>query len=209
MRAFLGLWTAAMLFTAGFGAAGTSPERLIRVIYADAYGAAQVLDGRASLAAQRTEDALRAVWASGTQGLFPTSLGKGAHTRLPGWSGNDSRREADPIRTSLSRAAASPYIENLRLMGLLAIRRTARIAVYFIALFADGMLERRIAHHRMTGGRPSLFAGLGFVPGGLIILSSVAALLPTVVSEWCFWVIPVLFGLAMRHMAARWHRLPR
>ena len=165
------------------------------MIYADAYGAAQVLDGRASLAAQWTEDALRAVWASGTQGLFPTSLGKGAHTRLPGWS---------------------PYIENLRLMGLLAIRRTARIAVYFllsgvflIALFADGMLERRIAHHRMTGGRPSLFAGLGFVPGGLIITSSVAALLPTVVSEWCFWVIPVLFGLAMRHMAARWHRLPR
>ena len=46
MRAFLGLWTAAMLFTAGFGAAGTSPEQLIRVIYADAYGAAQVLDGR-------------------------------------------------------------------------------------------------------------------------------------------------------------------
>ena len=175
MRAFLGLWTAAMLLTAGFGAAGTSPERLIRVIYADAYGAAQVLDGRASLAAQWTEDALRAVWASGTQGLFPTSLGRGAHTRLPGWSGNDSRREADPIQTSLSRAAASPYIENLRLMGLLAIRRTARIAVYFllsgvflIALFADGMLERRIAHHRMTGGRPSLFAGLGFVPGGLI-----------------------------------------
>ena len=81
--------------------------------------------------------------------------------------------------------------------------------VFLIALFADGMLERRIAHHRMTGGRPSLFAGLGFVPGGLIILSSVAALLPTVVSEWCFWVIPVLFGLAMRHMAARWHRLPR
>lgn len=216
MRAFLGLWTAAMLLTAGFGAAGTSPERLIRVIYADAYGAAQVLDGRASLAAQWTEDALRAVWASGTQGLFPTSLGRGAHTRLPGWAGNDSRREADPIQTSLSRAAASPYIENLRLMGLLAIRRTARIAVYFllsgvflIALFADGMLERRIAHHRMTGGRPSLFAGLGFVPGGLIILSSVAALLPTVVSEWCFWVIPVLFGLVMRHMAARWHRLPR
>ena len=68
MRAFLGLWTAAMLLTAGFGAAGTSPERLIRVIYADAYGAAQVLDGRASLAAQWTEDALRAVWASGTQG---------------------------------------------------------------------------------------------------------------------------------------------
>lgn len=63
MRAFLGLWTAAMLLTAGFGAAGTSPERLIRVIYADAYGAAQVLDGRASLAAQWTEDALRAVWA--------------------------------------------------------------------------------------------------------------------------------------------------
>lgn len=62
MRAFLGLWTAAMLLTAGFGAAGTSPERLIRVIYADAYGAAQVLDGRASLAAQWTEDALRAVW---------------------------------------------------------------------------------------------------------------------------------------------------
>lgn len=92
MRAFLGLWTAAMLLTAGFGAAGTSPERLIRVIYADAYGAAQVLDGRASLAAQWTEDALRAVWASGTQGLFPTTLGKGAHTRLPGWSGNDSRR---------------------------------------------------------------------------------------------------------------------
>ena len=122
MRAFLGLWTAAMLLTAGFGAAGTSPERLIRVIYADAYGAAQVLDGRASLAAQWTEDALRAVWASGTQGLFPTTLGKGAHTRLPGWSGNDSRRAADPIRTSLSRAAASPYIENLRLMGLLAIR---------------------------------------------------------------------------------------
>ena len=60
MRAFLGLWTAAMLLTAGFGAAGTSPERLIRVIYADAYGAAQVLDGRASLAAQWTEDALRA-----------------------------------------------------------------------------------------------------------------------------------------------------
>ena len=152
MRAFLGLWTAAMLLTAGFGAAGTSPERLIRVIYADAYGAAQVLDGRASLAAQWTEDALRAVWASGTQGLFPTTLGKGAHTRLPGWSGNDSRRAADPIRTSLSRAAASPYIENLRLMGLLAIRRTARMAVYFllsgvflIALFADGMLERRIA----------------------------------------------------------------
>ena len=88
-------------------------------------------------------------------------------------------------------------------MGLLAIRRTARIAVYFllsgvflIALFSDGMLERRIAHHRMTGGRPSLFAGLGFVPGGLIILSSVAALLPTVIAEWCFWVIPVLFGLA-------------
>ena len=106
MRAFLGLWTAAMLLTAGFGAAGTSPERLIRVIYADAYGAAQVLDGRASLAAQWTEDALRAVWASGTQGLFPTTLGKGAHTRLPGWSGNDSRRAADPIRTSLSRAAA-------------------------------------------------------------------------------------------------------
>lgn len=157
-----------MLLTAGFGAAGTSPGRLIRVIYADAYGAAQVLDGRASLAAQWTEDALRAVWASGTQGLFPTTLGKGSHTRLPGWSGNDSRREADPIRTSLSRAAASPYIENLRLMGLLAIRRTARMAVYFllsgvflIALFADGMLERRIAHHRMTGGRPSLFAGLG------------------------------------------------
>ena len=101
-------------------------------------------------------------------------------------------------------------------MGLLAIRRTARIMVYFllsgvflIALFADGMLERRIAHHRMTGGRPGLFAGLGFVPGGLIILSSVSALIPTVVSEWCFWVIPVLFGLAMRHMAARWHRLPR
>lgn len=101
-------------------------------------------------------------------------------------------------------------------MGLLAIRRTARMAVYFllsgvflIALSADGMLERRIAHHRMTGGRPSLFAGLGFVPGGLFIVSSVAALLPTVVSEWCFWVIPVLFGLAMRHMAARWHRLPR
>ena len=45
MRAFLGLWTAAMLFTAGFGAAGTSPERLIRVIYADAFGAAQVLGG--------------------------------------------------------------------------------------------------------------------------------------------------------------------
>ena len=45
MRAFLGLWTAAMLLTAGFGAAGTSPERLIRVIYADAYGAAQVLTG--------------------------------------------------------------------------------------------------------------------------------------------------------------------
>ena len=132
MRAFLGLWTAAMLLTAGFGAAGTSPERLIRVIYADAYGAAQVLDGRASLAAQWTEDALRAVWASGTQGLFPTTLGKGAHTRLPGWSGNDSRRAADPIRTSLSRAAASPYIENLRLMGLLAIRRTARMAVYFL-----------------------------------------------------------------------------
>ena len=158
MRAFLGLWTAAMLFTAGFGAAGTSPERLIRVIYADAYGAAQVLDGRASLAAQWTEDALRSLWASGTQGLFPTTLGKGAHTRLPGWSENDSRREADPIQASLSRAAASPYIENLRLMGLLAIRRTARIAVYFllsgvflIALFADGMLERRIAHHRMTG----------------------------------------------------------
>ena len=63
MRAFIGLWTAAMLLTAGFGAAGTSPERLIRVIYADAYGAAQVLDGRASLAAQWTEDALRAVWA--------------------------------------------------------------------------------------------------------------------------------------------------
>ena len=59
MRAFIGLWTAAMLLTAGFGAAGTSPERLIRVIYADAYGAAQVLDGRASLAAQWTEDALR------------------------------------------------------------------------------------------------------------------------------------------------------
>ena len=132
MRAFIGLWTAAMLLTAGFGAAGTSPERLIRVIYADAYGAAQVLDGRASLAAQWTEDALRAVWASGIQGLFPTTLGKGAHTRLPGWSENDSRREADPIRTSLSRAAASPYIENLRLMGLLAIRRTARIAVYFL-----------------------------------------------------------------------------
>ena len=56
MRAFIGLWTAAMLLTAGFGAAGTSPERLIRVIYADAYGAAQVLDGRASLAAQWTED---------------------------------------------------------------------------------------------------------------------------------------------------------
>lgn len=51
-----------MLLTAGFGAAGTSPERLIRVIYADAYGAAQVLDGRASLAALWTEDALRAVW---------------------------------------------------------------------------------------------------------------------------------------------------
>lgn len=65
MRAFIGLWTAAMLLTAGFGAAGTSPERLIRVIYADAYGAAQVLDGRASLAAQWTEDALRAVWAPG------------------------------------------------------------------------------------------------------------------------------------------------
>lgn len=91
MRAFIGLWTAAMLLTAGFGAAGTSPERLIRVIYADAYGAAQVLDGRASLAAQWTEDALRAVWASGIQGLFPTTLGKGAHTRLPGWSENDSR----------------------------------------------------------------------------------------------------------------------
>ena len=194
MRAFLGLWTAAMLLTAGFGAAGTSPERLIRVIYADAYGAAQVLDGRASLAAQWTEDALRAVWASGTQGLFPTSLGRGAHTRLPGWSGNDSRREADPIQTSLSRAAASPYIENLRLMGLLAIRRTARIAVYFLL---SGVFLI------------ALFAGLGFVPGGLIILSSVAALLPTVVSEWCFWVIPVLFGLVMRHMAARWHRLPR
>lgn len=117
MRAFLGLWTAAMLFTAGFGAAGTSPEQLIRVIYADAYGAAQVLDGRASLAAQWTEDALRSLCASGTQGLFPTTLGKGAHTRLPGWSENDSRREADPIRTSLSRAAASPYIENLRLMS--------------------------------------------------------------------------------------------
>ena len=110
MRAFLGLWTAAMLFTAGFGAAGTSPEQLIRVIYADAYGAAQVLDGRASLAAQWTEDALRSLCASGTQGLFPTTLGKGAHTRLPGWSENDSRREADPIRTSLSRAAASAYI---------------------------------------------------------------------------------------------------
>ena len=68
-----------MLLTAGFGAAGTSPGRLIRVIYADAYGAAQVLDGRASLAAQWTEDALRAVWASGTQGLFPTTLGKGSH----------------------------------------------------------------------------------------------------------------------------------
>ena len=81
MRAFLGLWTAAMLFTAGFGAAGTSPEQLIRVIYADAYGAAQVLDGRASLAAQWTEDALRSLCASGTQGLFPTTLGKGAHTR--------------------------------------------------------------------------------------------------------------------------------
>lgn len=84
MRAFLGLWTAAMLFTAGFGAAGTSPEQLIRVIYADAYGAAQVLDGRASLAAQWTEDALRSLCASGTQGLFPTTLGKGAPYAAPG-----------------------------------------------------------------------------------------------------------------------------
>lgn len=96
MRAFLGLWTAAMLLTAGFGAAGTSPERLIRVIYADAYGAAQVLDGRASLAAQWTEDALRAVWASGTQGLFPTTLGKGAHTRLQG--GQATIRDERQIR---------------------------------------------------------------------------------------------------------------
>lgn len=84
MRAFLGLWTAAMLFTAGFGAAGTSPERLIRVIYADAFGAAQVLDGRASLAAQWTEDALRAVWASGPQGLISDDARQGSPYAAPG-----------------------------------------------------------------------------------------------------------------------------
>ena len=85
----------------------------------------------------------------------------------------------------------------------------SRVMQFFVSLTEPFVAPCRRLLNRMTGGRPSLFAGLGFVPGGLFIVSSVAALLPTVVSEWCFWVIPVLFGLAMRHMAARWHRLPR
>ena len=185
-----------------------------------------VLGGRAAQAVERVEDALFKSIAAAGGLFFPRAVVKGldgalsastsASVRLPGWRDGTGSREEGIFREAFAKMAASPYAENLRLIGILALRRLSRLIVYFAlgaifiaALAVDGFLERRLAHHRMTGGRPSLFAGLGLLPTGLIGTLVIASILPVVIPEWCFWAAPAAAGLILRGMAARWHRMPR
>lgn len=215
LRALLASFLLGLILVIGFGAAGTHPAALERLADRDARAGAQVLGVRGQLAAARGAAAVRSALSGGARVWFPeldpaAAREAGAH-RLPGWR----RQSPDALSSAIARGLSAPVFENVRLIGLLALARLTRLAIYLaaalpllVALAADGLLARRLSVHRMGSGRPSVFSGIGHLAAAAAAGVTLAALLPVALPEAFWWGVPVVFGLLLRAGAARWHRLP-
>ena len=212
LRTMTALLFAVLLMEALWCAAFTSPEAVRGLLWREAQTSVTMFGPRTARAAAAFE---RGVFTLVTTVFWPERE-EWVSDRRPGMlpARVDARTESGRIfSTALSRMASAPYVENLRLTGLLALKRLGRAAAVFLAalplillLAADGFCLRRIRASELHAPRPSVFSGLGamLLPGGAATIGLTMA--PAQLPLWLWAALPVVFGLVLRSLFANWHR---
>lgn len=212
LRTMTALLFAVLLMETLWCAAFTSPEALRGLLWREAQSSATMLGPRTAQAAAAFE---RGAYRLVTTVFWP-ERGEWVSERRPGMlpAGVDARTESGRIFSKvLARTASAPYVENLRLTGLLALKRLGRAAAVFLAalllilhLAADGFCIRRIRTSELRAPRPSVFSGLGtlMLPGAAFTIGLATA--PAALPFWLWAALPVIFGLVVRGLFANWHR---
>lgn len=208
IRTLVSLFTAVLLFEVAFGAAYVSTESLRGILYRKSIERQLLLPGASLSTAQYFESALSEVFGEAV---------------LPGRFAHSSEREPGMLRPALPEEAAfgralsgilsTPWVENMRLIGLLFLKRLAVLmtvllfgALPIAALAVDGWHALQVRTHVFGAMRPSVFGSIGLLMafGGLatVLLLAYPADLP-----FGLWALfPVLLGGSLRTLIRSWHR---
>lgn len=193
-----------------WGAAFVRPEAVRALLWEEAAIVREVHSGAALRMALRIEEGLE----HALDGLALPARGAGDSRRIPGL---EPGRAALPEERAFERALAgifgSSFAESVRLLGLLAAKRLARLlaaialgAPFMGAMLVDGLFVRRLRAAGLRPPRPSLFGSAGLTLPVLFLGLLPLALLPAAWPWWIAAAAPLVMGLALRSLAANWHR---
>lgn len=185
IRTLVSLFTAVLLFEVAFGAAYVSTEALRGILYRESIERQVLLPGASLRTAQYFEDALSEAFG---EAVLPERFAHSSE-RQPGMRRSELPEEA-AFGRALSGILSAPWVENMRLIGLLFMKR---LALLFTVLLFGAM-------------RPSVFGSIGLLMtfGGLatVLLLAYPADLPF--GLWA--LLPVLLGISLRTLIRSWHR---
>lgn len=207
------LFATVLLLELAMGAAAVHPERLQGLLWVETSATFEAFSGPALHIAETLEASLLESLAA----LAPPHRATGESLRLPGLQPESRAAQIDEsegvILQAFGRILGSGYFESIRLMGLLALRRLAKVGAVLIlalplllAFVLDGFLVRRLRQARFKAPRPTLFSSLGTLLGTLPAGTILLAHLPLAIPLYVWGLTPLLLGMALRGCAASWHR---
>ena len=185
-----------------------STEALRGILYRESIERQVLLPGASLRTAQYFEDALSEAFG---EAVLPERFAHSSE-RQPGMRRSELPEEA-AFGRALSGILSAPWVENMRLIGLLFMKRLALLftvllfgALPMTALAVDGWHALQVRTHVFGAMRPSVFGSIGLLMtfGGLatVLLLAYPADLPF--GLWA--LLPVLLGVSLRTLIRSWHR---
>ena len=208
IRNFASVFTLLLIFEVSFGAAFMTPSAVRGVLWRESMARETLLAGASLRAAEGFEAASLDL----VGGFLLPLRAPGTSDRMPGLARSELPEEA-AFRRALSGIFASPWGENVRLMGLLFLKRLSILfsvllmgALPIVVLALDGWHALQVRMHAFGAMRPSVFGGLGFLilPGFGATMLLLA--FPADIEPWVWGFMPLLLGAALRELIRNWHR---
>lgn len=208
IRAAFSLFIVVFLFEVAFGAAYVSTEELRGILYRESMERQLLLPGASLRTVGYVESALH----SASRDLVLPRRMANSSERMPGMLRPALPEEA-AIERAVSGILAAPWVESMRLIGLLFLKRLAVLltvllfgALPIAALAVDGWHALQVRTHVLGAMRPSVFGSIGFLMAGGGLATLLILAYPADIPFGIWVLVPMLFGLSLRALIRSWHR---